>query len=216
MNITEPTTTLTDYLIAVVASILAVFLLRLGWANRQISVGLWAVAFGCVAAAAALGGTCHGFVGWLGESLSDWLWQTMIYALSLASFTMLAGTIVGSVSPKRQRWLLLGTAVKSILVWIGLVQKPEFEIAAVDYLVSMAVVLVLQLYQLSASPLLPSSSTQAAPWLIAGVLVSGLAIGFLGSGFTLSAFFNHNDLYHLVQLVGLGLLYQGAKQLKDQ
>jgi hypothetical protein len=33
---------------------------------------------------------------------------------------------------------------------------------------------------------------------------------------TLAPAFNQNDLYHLVQLVGLGLLYQGARQLKDR
>lgn len=215
MILTEPTTALTDYLIAVVALILAGFLLRVGRLNQQVSVCWWAMAFGCVAVAAALGGTCHGFVLWLGKALSDRLWLMMIYALSFASFAMLMGTIVGSVSPPIRRWLWLGAIGKSMVVWIGLSYVLRFDIAAIDYLISMGIVLVLQLQQWP-NPPLSSSPSLAAPWLIAGILVSGMAIGILSSRFTLSAFFNHNDLYHLVQLVGLGLLYQGARQLKDQ
>jgi hypothetical protein len=208
--LTEPTTTLTDYMIAVVAFILAGFLLRVGWVNRQVAVRWWAVAFASVAVAAALGGTCHGFVLQLGGTLTGHLWRLMIAALSGASFAMLVGTILSSAPAKVQHRLLGAAVGKSLLVWLALSQQPRFEIAAIDYLVSMGVILGLQLQALLNGP------TRAAPWLIAGILVSGLALGILASGFTLSTALNHNDLYHLVQLIGLGLLYQGAKQLKDR
>lgn len=61
MALTEPITTLTDYAIALVAFILAGSLGRISWQKQQYSIGLWAIAFACVALAAALGGTCHGF-----------------------------------------------------------------------------------------------------------------------------------------------------------
>lgn len=210
MVLSEPTTTLTDYAIAIVAAIFAVCLGRIGWSNQQLSVRLWAAAFAFVAIAAALGGTWHGFGVGLEAPLKQRLWQMMLYALSVASFTMLAGTIISAVSLPIQRWLLLGVVGKSLLIWIGLLRLPRFETAAIDYLAAMGVVLFLQLRSLSRLP------TGAAPWLIGGTLVSGLALGLLKSGFTVSPSFNQNDLYHLVQLLGLGLLYQGARRLKDR
>jgi hypothetical protein len=208
--LSEPTTTLTDYAIAIVAAIFAVCLGRSGWSNQQLSVRLWSVAFAFVAMAAALGGSWHGFGLWLGTPLKQQLWQAMLYALSLASIAMLTGTIVSTVSPPLQRWLLLGAVGKSLLTWIELLRSPRFETAAIDYLVAMGMVLLLQLRSLSGLP------TSSAAWLVAGILVSGLALGLLNSGLTLAPAFNQNDLYHLVQLVGLGLLYQGARQLKDR
>jgi hypothetical protein len=205
--ITEPITTLTDYAITIVALILAGFLLRVGWLNQQTSVCLWGAAFGCVALAAALGGTCHGFIRILGEPLDKVLWQLMIYVLSLASLAMLAGTIFSSVAKRWRRWALLAAAAKTALLWISLIQQPHFDIAAADYSAAMTVVLILQLHSLADA---------SAFWLIAGILVSGVAVVILSSGLTIPQMFSHTDLYHLVQLFGLGLLYQGAKQLEDQ
>jgi hypothetical protein len=210
MLITEPTTTLTDYAIAIVAFILTGFLLRVGWRRQQISVCLWAIAFGCVAIAAALGGTCHGFTLILGEPTSTNLWQIMIYTLSLASFAMLAGTFFSSVSKRWRPWALLAAMTKSAVVWISLIRLPEFEVVAIDYVAAMVIVLLLQFHALT------DASTGAARWLVAGILISGVAVAILGSGLTVAQFFNHTDCYHLVQLFGLGLLYQGAKQLKDR
>lgn len=206
--ITEPTTTFTDYAIAVAAFIFAGSLLRIGGFNRQIAVRLWAAAFAWAAIAAALGGTCHGFALWLG-GLNSILWRLMLYALSLASLAMLAGTIFSSFSKKVRQWFLWAAIAKSAFTWAVLSHWPRFEVAAFDYGSAMVIVLVLQLRMLNQ----PTAHT--AQWLIMGILVSGVAIGIQSSGFSISESFNHNDLYHLVQLIGLGLLYQGAKQLKD-
>lgn len=209
--ISEPTTTLTDYLIAVAAFIFAGLLLRRGYSQK--SVCWWAAAFAWVGLAAALGGTCHGFVLWLGNVWSARLWQIMVYALSFASVSMLVGTLYSCLPAKRRRFWLLVAFGKGIAIWTILLQMPQFNLAAADYISAMAIVLMLQTHAFSTA----SSQTvsRAAVWMIAGILVSGLAIGILGSGFALSAAFNHNDLYHLVQLGGLALLYQGAKQLSD-
>jgi hypothetical protein len=144
MTITEPTTMLTDYAIAGTAFILAGFLLRAGWRNRQFSVFLWAAAFLFVAITAALGGTCHGFVMELSFAWNMLLWQIMLYAVSLASFSMLAGTILSTVPQRMQRWFLVGAVTKLALTWIHLSNQPRFSIAAMDYLMAMVIVFGLQ------------------------------------------------------------------------
>lgn len=115
----------------------------------------------------------------------------MVYALSLASLSMLVGTLFNCIPSKRRRWWLMGASGKWMAIWLALLQMPSFGLAAADYASdyasAMGIVLVLQIHSVV------QTSSQAALWIIAGSLVSGLAIGTLSSGFTLSASFNHND-----------------------
>jgi hypothetical protein len=46
--------------------------------------------------------------------------------------------------------------------------------------------------------------------------VSVLAAGVQASGFTLHRDFNHNDLYHVIQIAAMILFYAGAKGLRDR
>jgi hypothetical protein len=52
----------------------------------------------------------------------------------------------------------------------------------------------------------------SAPWILASVAVSILAAAVQASGLTLHRHFNHNDLYHVIQLAALWLLYRGARE----
>ena len=200
----EPITTITDYALAGVAFMFAGLLLCSGWQKRQISVSCWGLAFGFVGLAAALGGTCHGFFTQLGAVGHD-LWRTMIYSLSWASLMLLSGSIMSSSTRPWRNWLLLAALAKSIGLWVRLWQQLDFTAVALDYMVSLGAVLLLQLWWRSA----------AALWLMAGILTSGLALLLLQRQVTAAAL-KAADLYHLVQLVGLGLLYRGAKRLRDR
>jgi hypothetical protein len=53
-------------------------------------------------------------------------------------------------------------------------------------------------------------------WLKRGLTVS--AIGFVVQkiGFDISPHFNHNDLYHLIQIAGFGCLWQGIKRIPEK
>ena len=49
----------------------------------------------------------------------------------------------------------------------------------------------------------------------AGVLLSVVAAAFQHGGFDLHRYFNHNDLYHVVQLGAFLLLYKGGLRMRD-
>jgi peptidoglycan/LPS O-acetylase OafA/YrhL len=59
-------------------------------------------------------------------------------------------------------------------------------------------------------------SAMSAPWLVGGVLVSFLAAAIQVNGIALYHHFNHNDLYHVIQMGGMYLFYRGARLLKDR
>jgi hypothetical protein len=57
------------------------------------------------------------------------------------------------------------------------------------------------------------SGAPAAPWLIAGVVVSSMAAAVQLKKLTPHARFNYNDLYHVIQIVALYLFYRGGRLL---
>jgi hypothetical protein len=100
--IAEPMTLLTDYVLAGVTGWLGwrLFSAREGQAVRS----FWALAFAALAAAAAVGGSYHGF------ARSPVVWKVTVLAIGIASFAMLAG----SAMRRRDRaslWMLGGVGV---------------------------------------------------------------------------------------------------------
>ncbi|WP_416669232.1 DUF6962 family protein [Egbenema bharatensis] len=212
MIITEPMTLLTDYLIAIQAIGFAVLLGQKGRSLRQRSMWLWAATFGFVGLAAFLGGTCHGFVTYLGNERVRVMWQIMVYCLGIASYLMLAATVT-SVLPRRiQVWVLLGFGVKSVLYlsWAAY-WMDNYAYSIANYLSAMAIVLLLQGWAIH-----QGHHVRAARWIVGGIIVSGLAVAVQSTGMAIGQHFNHNDIYHVIQMVGLYLFYRGANQLKDR
>jgi hypothetical protein len=54
-----------------------------------------------------------------------------------------------------------------------------------------------------------------SPAIVAGILVSFAAAAIQQAGIAPHAAFNHNDLYHVVQMAGVALLYRGAAAAPD-
>ena len=53
-------------------------------------------------------------------------------------------------------------------------------------------------------------------WIVAGVLVTLAGAIVQQTGFRNRAHFNHNDIYHLIQIAGFYLLFKGACTLRDR
>lgn len=207
--ISEPTTTLTDYAIALETICFAVALVKTNHRKQQQAIAFWSLAFLGVAVAAIMGGTCHGFASTLGFDGLEVLWHTMSYALGFSSFFMLLASVVSSVPRSIRVWLLAAIGLKSILYFHGIESQDDFTYIVIDYLSAMAIVLMLQFRQLSTQPV-------SATWIIAGILISVLAVTIQASRVFIAPYFNYNDIYHLIQMVALYCLFKGATLLKDQ
>ncbi len=84
----EPTTVLTDTLLAALAFVLA---RRLARSSRCVSGRLWAASFVALAVAAATGGAWHGIPPDVVPSLRYHLWSITYAAIGLADLLILAG-----------------------------------------------------------------------------------------------------------------------------
>ena len=197
----------TDFALALLASWLGVRLLGAGGGR---AVRLWAYAFFALAAGAALGGASHGFSLYLGETAKVWTWRATTFSIGFASFFLLAGSAYGALRRTAAGWAATAAFVKLLVYLVWMASHDDFVYVIADYGPSMLAVLGLNLY------LWVALGEGAGKWITAGVAVSFLAAGVQLSGFALHRHFNHNDLYHVVQMVGVWFFYRGARDLQDR
>jgi len=210
MTITEPVTMLTDYALAGISLFFSARLFREGRLHRQTSVLLWAAALAVTASASICGGSYHGFVAHLSDLTRFALWKATVYSLGLMSLLMLSSVIVAAVRRPLRDWLLAASALDFVVYAAWMTTHNDFRYVIYDYAPAMVGVLLLQVWAVY------RRSNASAFWIVAGVLVSFVAAGVQQSGFNLHENFNHNDLYHVIQLVALYLFYRGGLLLQDQ
>jgi len=192
MTISEPTTVLTDYLLGGVSAYAAIALVR----NPHPSRRLWALAFAALAAAAFLGGTWHGFLQ------SALLWKATTLSAGVASFGMVAGSSYAAFSGQIRAFMLTAAFAKWVVYSAWMLGHDAFLYVVIDTGIAFLIVAAIHLWKWNGP-------------ILAGVAVSIAGALVQASGFRLHEHFNHNDLYHVIQIAALVLLYRGAKRLQS-
>ena len=210
MTITEPATLATDYLLALFTVWLGRRLLlasRIAEWNGFVEVAgaqhWWSVAFVATAVAGAAGGTVHGFQQTMPRAVTNLLWIATLESLVVAAFAVVSAAIILIGWGRTLTFaatFAAAVAFGSYGLWV--VKHPVFVAAIAAYGVALGVLLVVRL---RARPL-----DRGGRFLIAGIVISVIAAAIQQSGWSLHPRFNHNDLYHVVQAVGVWLLYRSA------
>jgi hypothetical protein len=183
----EPMTVATDYLMAISALAFGMRLLR---SNR-----LWALAFFCTAAASFFGGTYHGIAPQLAP-IGQWmLWKATVFSVGFASFFLLSA---------RGRLLASIAVIKLVLYVSWMTAHDDFVWVIADYGTTLLLVGIEQTIAWI------RERAASAPWVLGSILVSIVGAAVQQSGAQFHTHFNHNDLYHLIQIVALWLLYRGG------
>lgn len=209
MRITEPMTMITDYLMGALAFVLAMRLVGDGSAGRQLSGRLWAAAFVMTAVAAFVGGTYHGFIQWMPGLAGRAMWKATLLATGLGSACLLVAAVVAAVAGPL-RIALAGVVIAKLAFYIWTIAtKDSFTLVIADYGTALVAVV------LAAWVIRPSGLTPAAWWITAGVAVAVVAGLIQWARLAPHVHFNHNDLFHVVQMASLYLLYRGGLLLRD-
>ena len=162
-----------------------VFAVRLWRVHR-----MWALAFLFTAAGSFFGGIHHGFAPHLTPVASLLLWKATLFSIGFASFFLLAGS---------HRKAAVFAMVK-LVVYIGwMITHNNFVWVIVDYALTLLIVGIVV----------------RSRWVIASIVVTVIGSLVQQSRFALHPHFNHNDLYHVIQLVALWLLYRGGLAMKS-
>jgi hypothetical protein len=178
--IAEPSTMLTDYALAAVTGYLAFRLYKGGKSPW------WTVAFVALALTALLGGTYHGF--------GVPVWRATVLLAGIISFAMVVGAAIATTGGQLRKIIVSLAAAKLLAYAAWMSGHDDYLYVIIDTGIALAAVAVLH----------------RSPWILAGVSVSLLAAGVQASGLDPHPHLNHNDLYHLVQIAAMVLLYRGV------
>jgi uncharacterized protein DUF6962 len=203
--IAEPATLLTDYALAGVTAWLALLLFRERGGRRARS--LWTLAFAALALGALLGGTWHGFAPVLSETALTLLWKATVLAIGVASFGMLAGSSAATTPSAGAKALFWIAAAKLALYSGWMLFHSEYIWVIADTGLALAAVAALHVWSAI------RARDGASLWILGGAGASLLAAAVQARGFALHPNFNHNDLYHVIQIGAMLLFYVGARRL---
>jgi Family of unknown function (DUF6962) len=180
----EPITALTD---AVLAAWTA-FLCALLFARARV---LWASAFAALAVAALAGTAYH----------CCRLFPKLVpVAIGLTSLFLGAAIAMAWLGPRARRVAIGILVVEFVACMIGvMVMKDWFRVAVYDYLPVLVAVLIACIVKWR---------EPAARFIAAGIVVSFIALAFQMSHMPF-----HNDVYHVIQMAALVLLYRGGVRL---
>ncbi|MBI4556641.1 MAG: hypothetical protein HY706_03590 [Candidatus Hydrogenedentes bacterium] len=207
MNISEPMTLFTDYVVAAVCGYLSVKLLQQAGADRPAK--LWGIAFAVIAFASITGGSYHGFAPNLDVFARAVLWKFTVYAIGIFDLIVVAATILAAVPARARPWLLGVAGLKFLVYAAWMTTHNEYVYVILDSAGAMVVLLVFHAYSLVAR------RDAASRWIVTAVIVSAVAAAVQASGLDLHLHFNHNDLYHVIQIAAMLMFGAGAKQLRS-
>jgi hypothetical protein len=206
--ISEPVTLATDYALAAL-NLLFAGLVR-GRAEGQRARKAWSLAFLALGLGAAFGGTWHGFAPLLPEALRFVLWKATVLCIGVGAAAMMVGSAAATVQARTRRAVTIFAIVTFALYAGWMLTHNAYVFVVVDTAVAMVTVVALHA---------ATSSARAAPgsrWILAAVALSAIAAGAQAGGIELHEHFNHNDLYHVLQMGAMGLFYAGARELRDR
>jgi uncharacterized protein DUF6962 len=204
----EPTTVLTDYVLALVALGVA---WRLARSNPRPSVPgrLWGASFAALGVAAVVGGTWHGIPPDVLPALRYLLWSITYVAIGVADLLILAGAARAALTP----WTsgaVLALLTARFLAYAGLVVgRREFRLVAVEFGVTVVLLLAFALD-------LARRREPAAAFVVGGALLSFAGGLVLALGVRPHRRFNDNDLFHVIQTGGVWLFFQAALLLRSR
>jgi len=196
---TEPDVALTDFGLALLCS----------WFSWK-RPGNWRAFFASVALASVLGGAVHGF--FLEETTWAYriLWPATLLAIGwTASLAwMIAGRLI-SPTEKQRTWIVLAAGSFLAQAITVLFFSQAFVVAIINYLPAMTALLFAALWSFR------RTREKRLLAIAAGIVVGFLAAFVQRAGIGLDpVHFNHNATYHVLQAVGLALLFWGSG--KDQ
>ncbi|HSD29032.1 MAG TPA: hypothetical protein VLL75_17160 [Vicinamibacteria bacterium] len=206
MPLSEPTTLLSDWVLALVAAGLGTRLYRAGPREADRARRLWAAAFLAGAAGALAGGAVHGFAASLPPLAHAVLWKTVLVTVGLADSLVLAGTVLASFGGSCRRACLAATA-GTLAIYLALVSRSDDVRLAVGHgALAILAALALALTR-------PDDARRLGGILLAlGASAAGLAAQRSGVG---AGILNHNDLCHVLQTAALWPLYCAGRRLQD-
>lgn len=204
---TEQTTAITDVLLAICSLYVIYSIYRIGKKVDGIKTRIWVGAFGLLFIGALLGSIAHGVK--MSPSLNYIIWQPLNFSLGMAIAMFASGVIYdwkGFHLPKIIFIILIVTG--SLFYAITIFIPDSFIVFILYEAVAMMFSLILYIF-LWIKKEFPGSSFMALGILVTIIAAIVQAINSIFLTFILE--FDHNGLFHIIQIAGLLLLKRGLE-----
>ncbi len=188
----EPVTALTDVVLSAWTALLSTLLFMRAAGRRPVI--LWACGF----AATALGSLA-------GAAFHFWRVPWMLVAVPTGAAALCLGCAIAIawLGPAARRIAIALLIVEFAGCVIASAMSDSFVVVAADYGPVLLVILIASLFRLR---------ERAARLIAAGIVVAFIALGVEASSLRLGML-DHNDLFHVMQMAAMFLLYRGGASL---
>jgi len=203
-------TVATNVVLGAVAFVLAARLAYHSAFEGVAAGGCLAGALLATAFAAMLGAVAHGTDPVAEPALRARFWRGALYTTGLIGVATIAAVAFFAAKGTVRTAILVFAALKLVVYLVAVVRRPEFRVAAADYGLALAILLA------GAAFAAVRWRSPGMTWLIGGVLVSFVAALVQARRLGFHRHFNHNDLYHVIQMVALYAVYRGGVLLVDR
>ncbi len=197
----EQVTALTDLALGLLASYAAIKLMSLTGFKSQI----WMWAFALLACASFLGVIAHGIA--MSQKTNDLLWKPLNLSLGLALGLFVVGATFDFSGEETARTILPFMLILGLIFFFITIIFPGTFLTFIIY-EGIAMIFALGVYIfLSYTNALPN-----AAWMALGVFVTIVAaiVQAVGkTGKSMLWYFDNNGMFHLIQMIGLILLFEG-------
>lgn len=191
---------ITDFMISIVAAY-CFFSLK-----KNNSSKYWKLVFLFLSISALAGGAHHGFKNLWSQEMDFYSWKLTLLSIGGVSLSLAFEGIYRLKTKYKSLLRTLFTIKSTIYFSIILMYADHFFIVICEYLPNLLFLLFISIY------LFFKERMQTHLYIIFGVIISLIAAAIQVSGIDLHEHFNHNDLYHTVQIIGLIFYYKSARR----
>ena len=143
------------------------------------------------------------------ETFRNFLWKLTMLGMALSIFAMIMGTLYYSVPfdmVQRIKWLV-AAIIFICIIWFYF--DDDLMNAVKLYVPSVILIMVLMIY----GWLVKGDSGGA--WILGGFFVTLVGASFTVTKIGFHQHFNHNDIFHIIQIGGMALIYRGVMLLSN-
>lgn len=200
----EQITALTDLIMGFIACYAVLQLLP--FANLKSQVWMWAL--GLLAFASFLGVFAHGIA--MSQKTNDRLWMPLNLSLGLALGLFVVGAVLDWRGEETARMILPFMLALGVVFFFVTIIFPG------SFLTFIAYETAAMFFALGVYLFLFFKGTSSAGWMAAGIFVTIVAAAVQATGKTGKSifwYFDNNGVFHLIQMIGLVLVYAGLEIL---
>ena len=185
--------------------------LYLGWQTLQIQGSLfhilWACSFFSLSLGGFFGGSHHVFGPQLPNYITKVIWMLTLIFVGITGLFLAGSAATFYINETGKIGLMLGSAILVIKYVLGLNKNDTFHHAIKFYVTLIILALI------GFIPAFFSLGYTGALQIVIGLLVNLSAAGVQASGLTLHQHFNHNDLFHVLLILGMIFIYRGGLEI---